>query len=97
MHELFAKLPALKDLLEGLRYQLAVRQSPELGDLPLVTLSAPFRTFRPSDKLVALAAGLTGGNSFAEVLDVESVRSVHDVLRDEALTILEKHQVALQP
>jgi hypothetical protein len=93
MHELLAKLPGMKDLLEGLRYMVAIRQSPELGELPFVTVSAPFRTFRPSDKLVALAAGLAGGTSFAEVLDVESVGNVPDPLRDEARTILDKHQL----
>ena len=43
MGELFSKIPALADLLEGLRYKLEVRKSPQLGDLPLVTISAPFQ------------------------------------------------------
>jgi hypothetical protein len=96
MHELLAKLPALKDLLEGLRYQVAVRHSPQLGDLPLVTVSAPFRTFRPSDQLVGMAAGLAGGTSFAEVLDVESVRDMCDPLRHEALGILTSQQIPIE-
>src|SRR5580704_3038000 len=37
MHELFAKIPALTSLLEGLRYKVEVRRSPQLGELPLVT------------------------------------------------------------
>jgi hypothetical protein len=95
MHELFAKIPALKDVFEGLRYQVAVRHSPDLGDLPLITLTAPFRTFRPSDQLVARAAGMAGGNSFAEVLDVESVRDLADPLRDEARSILRTAQIVV--
>jgi hypothetical protein len=92
MHELFAKIPALVSLLEGLRYKVEVRRSAQLGELPLVTISAPFRTFRPADKLVAIAAGLAGGASFAEVLDVDSVRNLSDPLRDETIEILNRHK-----
>ena len=91
--ELFSKIPPMADLLAALRYKVEVRKSPQLGDLPLITISAPFKTFRPADKLVMMAAGLAGGASFAEVLDVESVRALSDPLRDEALGILKRHQV----
>jgi hypothetical protein len=93
IHELFAKIPSLKALLEGLRYKVEVRKSPQLGDLPLVTVSAPFKTFRPADKLVAMATGLAGGNSFAEVLDIGSVRTLTDPLRDETIEILRQHGI----
>jgi hypothetical protein len=92
MHELFSKISALADLLKGLRYKVEVRKSPQLGDLPLVTISAPFRTFRPPDKLVAMAAGLAGGATFSEVLDIESVRKLSDPLRDEVAGILRQHE-----
>jgi hypothetical protein len=95
MFELFEKLPAITGLLESLRYKIEVRRSPQLGDLPLVTLSAPFRTFRPSDELVATAAGLAGGASFTEVLDLDSIRNLSDPLRDEAIEILSRHQVEI--
>jgi hypothetical protein len=93
MHELFSKIPALVDLLAGLRYKVEVRKSPQLGDLPLVTISAPFRTFRPPDKLIAMAAGLAGGATFSEVLDVESTRNVADPMRDQVTSILQRHQI----
>jgi len=93
--ELFSKISPLADLLGALRYKVEVRKSPQLGDLPLITISAPFRTFRPADKLVTMAAGLAGGDSFAEVLDVESVRTLSDPLRDEALEILRRHQAEI--
>jgi hypothetical protein len=92
MQQLFAKIPALTDLLAGLRYKVEVRKSPQLGELPLVVVSAPFRTLRPPDKLVAMAAGLAGGASFAEILDTDSVWNLSDPLRDEALEIVKKHQ-----
>jgi hypothetical protein len=93
MHELFAKIPSLVSLLEGLRYKVEVRRSPQLGELPLITVSAPFRTLRPPDQLVAMASGLAGGTSFAEVLDVESVRSLGDPLRDETIEILSRYKM----
>jgi hypothetical protein len=95
MHELFVKTPPLASLLEALRYKMEVRTSPQLGDLPLVTISAPFRTFRPADELVALASGLAGGASFAEILDVESVRNLSDPLRDETIAICHRHKVEI--
>jgi hypothetical protein len=95
MHELFSKIPALTDLLRSLRYKVEVRKSPQLGDLPLVTVSAPFRTFRPPDKLVAMASGLAGGATFSEVLDIESIRNLSDPLRDEVSGILRQHQLDL--
>jgi hypothetical protein len=93
IHELFSKIPALAELLGALRYKVEVRKSSQLGDLPLVTISAPFRTFRPPDKLVAMAAGLAGGVTFSEVLDVESVRDWPDLLRDEVSGILQRRQI----
>jgi hypothetical protein len=93
MHELFRKTPSLTDLLTALRYRVEVRTSPQFGDLPFVTISAPFRTFRPPDNLVALAAGMAGGQMFAEILDVESVRGLADPVRDDALRILAQHKL----
>ena len=92
MYQLFVKIPALTDLLTGLRYKVEIRKSPQLGELPLVTISAPFRTVRPPDKLVAMAAGLAGGTSFAEIVDIDSVWNLSDPLRDEALEIVKRHQ-----
>jgi hypothetical protein len=95
MHELFTKIPSLRDLLLALRYHVEVRKSAQLGDLPLVTISAPFKTFRPGDELVAMASGLTGGASFAEILDVNSVKELSDPLRDETLGILRRNNIEM--
>jgi hypothetical protein len=95
MYELFEKIPSLSGLLEALRYKTEVRRSPQLGALPLITVSAPFRTFRPSDELVTTAAGLAGGASFTEILEVESVRDLDDPLRDEAIAVLNRHRVEI--
>jgi hypothetical protein len=91
MHLHFTKFPAIADLLAGLRYRVEVRQSPETGELPLVTISAPFSTVRPPDNLVAVAAGLAGGTSFAEVLDLASVQSLKDPLREQVAAVFRSH------
>jgi len=91
MHLHFMKFPGIAELFAGLRYRVEVRKSPEMGDLPLVTLSAPFGTIRPPDELVTVASGLAGGASFAEVLDLASLRNLSDPLRQEIATILRGH------
>jgi hypothetical protein len=90
-HLHFQKFPAITDLLAGLRYRVEVRQSPETGDLPFVTISAPFSTIRPPDSLVTIASGLAGGTSFAEVLDLNTVQNLRDPLRDQVTAIFRKH------
>jgi hypothetical protein len=97
LHLQFAKLPAIADLLAGLRYRVEVRRSPELGDLPLVTVSAPLSTIRPPDNLVTMASGLAGGAAFAEILDLNSVKTLRDPFRDEITAILGKHGQEVLP
>jgi hypothetical protein len=91
LHLQFLKLPAIAGLFEGLRYRVEVRQSQEMGELPLVTVSAPIATLRPPDNLVNIAAGLAGGASFAEVLDLGSVKNLQDPFRQEIASILKSH------
>jgi hypothetical protein len=88
VHLQFARFPGIAELLGGLRYRVEVRQNAELGDLPLVTISAPFPTTRPPDHLVTIASGLAGGTTFAEVLDIESVRNLRDPMREDVAAIL---------
>ena len=87
----YARFPGIADLLAGLRYRVEVRRSPETGDLPLVTVSAPFATIRPPDSLVSTASGLAGGTTFSEVIDLETVRTLEDPLRKEVAHIFERH------
>jgi hypothetical protein len=91
MHLHFQRFPALADLFAGLRYRVEVRQSLETGDLPLVTISAPFATMRPPDSLVTVAAGMAGGINFAEVLDLGTVQNLKDPLREQIAAIFRNH------
>jgi hypothetical protein len=78
-------------VLEGLRYHVEFRKLPELGELPLVTLSAPVRTYRPSDELLLTATGLSGRAMFQEVLDLESANQIRDPVRERITAILREH------
>lgn len=91
MHLQFANFSGISELLAGLRYRVEVRRSAETGDLPFVTVSAPFATIRPPDSLVSTASGLAGGATFAEVIDLESVRRLEDPLKKEVSHIFERH------
>jgi len=91
MHLHFLKFPAIAELFGELRYKIEIRHLPEMGDLPLVTVSAPLRTVRPPDNLVILASGLAGGTSFAEVLDLESVKNLKDPLREHIRAVFNSH------
>lgn len=89
MHLMFARLPDLTTLLEGLRYKIEIRKSPRLGDLPLVTISAPVTTVLPTDDLLLLAASFSGRAGFVEVVDPDQARSIPDPLQDQITKILE--------
>jgi hypothetical protein len=91
MQQLFARFPAITELLSGLRYRVEVRRSPQFGELPIVTVSAPFSTARPPDHLVTVASGLAGGGSFAEIIDLASVKELRDPVREEVIRVLHEH------
>ena len=83
---MFSKLPELKLLLEGLRYNVDVKKSPQFGELPLVTLSAPFPTIRPSDDLLLRAEQYSGRSDFVEVVNIEDSEKVSDPLLEQVST-----------
>lgn len=90
-HQLFQRFPGLTDLFAGLRYRVEVRRNPQLGDLPFVTISAPFATIRPADNLVDLASGIAGGTNFTEVIDLPKLQALEDPIRSGIASILRKH------
>jgi hypothetical protein len=89
MDLLFAKLPEMKGLFDGLRYTFELRKSPQLGELPLVTVSAPVKTVRPADSLLMTATGLSGRSVFDEVLDEYQATHIADPLQAQILKVLD--------
>ncbi len=95
MDLLLSKHPELVELFAGLRYRLEVRKSPQMGELPLVTLSAPLISFRPPDDLLLIATGVSGGARFQELLNVEAARHVPDPLAEQTARLLKSHGESL--
>ena len=89
MRLMFVKVPELTTLFEGLRYRVEIRKSPQLGDLPLVTVSAPIRTVRPADDLLLAATGLSGRSGFEEVIDDYQAAHIEDPLQAQILRVLD--------
>lgn len=88
MHQVFTKVPGLSALFEGLRFRVEIRKSPQLGELPLVTISAPVATVRPSDDIVLTAAGLSGRSAFDEVIDEYQAAHVPDPLQEKIVKVI---------
>jgi len=89
MQLLFLKVPEMAKLFAGLRYQVEVRKSPQLGELPLVTVSAPIHTVRPADDLLLAATALSGRTGFEEVIDEDQAAHISDPLQAQVLKLID--------
>lgn len=85
MAAVFERNAGLSRLFAALRFQAETVQTPELGRLPLVRLTAPFPTFRPADPLLLQAVRLSGIPEFQELVDPEEAVSQ---IKDPLLTAL---------
>jgi hypothetical protein len=74
--------PALTQLLHDLRYDVEIRELPELGGLPIVILKAPIETFLPPDDFILQITQLSGIPAFQELIDLDAVESIPDPLRE---------------
>lgn len=86
---LFAKLPELSNLFDGLRFKVEPRRSAQLGELPLITVSAPITTVRPTDDLLLRATELSGRTEFVEVVDPDRAAHLRDPLQAQFLKALD--------
>jgi hypothetical protein len=75
--------PGLGPLMDGLHYRLQSEVFPGLSKLPIVTLTSPLPSFRPSDDLILEATGFSGVPAFIELLDLEAIRELRDPLREQ--------------
>ncbi len=79
----------LPKLLAALRYELRVEESPELGRLPLVTISSALPAYRPADDLILAATAFSGVPAFIELIDLDAIRSLEDPLKLRIQALLE--------
>lgn len=75
------KMPGLVGLLSDLRYAVEFAPCDGLGELPLVSISAPLPSFRPDDELILSATRFSGVPAFIELIDVETLGALADPLR----------------
>jgi len=80
--------PALVRLLEALRLTVEIVGLPETGKLPLVKLTAPIATFRPSDSLIVSATKLSGISIFEELLDVDAAKTFKDPFGERLIELI---------
>lgn len=85
---LLGRHEGLVRLLGDLRHAITFGPAPGLGELPLVIVDSPVRTFRPADPLVLSAVRLSGVPAFVELVDTASVEAMTDGLRGEVKKIL---------
>jgi len=89
MNQVIAKNPGLVHLFADLRYEIKMDFSPELGRLPLVTITSCLPSFRPADDLIIAATGFSGVPAFIELLDLGAVRNLQDPLKQRIEAMLQ--------
>ncbi len=81
--------PAMKTLLTNLRYQVDIYQLPDLGNLPVVMLTAPLPTFLPPDTFINEITQLSGIPAFQEIISKDAVDTMPDPLQQELKKLID--------
>ncbi len=79
---ILARTPGLAPLFTDLRYELKTETPADLGGLPIVTITSILDSFRPADDLIMAATAFSGVPEFIELVNLETLRSPKDVLKD---------------
>jgi len=83
LQALLEKFPDARALLNDLRYDVQLEKVEGMGELPCITVRvASLSSFRPTDSVIAAATRLSGVPAFIELIDDDSIRKMHDPLRD---------------
>ncbi len=80
LHSMLAKNAGIVALFRALRWEVSTETSPDLGGLPLTTLTAPIRSMLPPDNLILESTEMSGMPLFEEVVDVDALSQIHDPL-----------------
>lgn len=83
------RFPALRQLLEDLRYELEIVNIEDLGGLPVVMLTVPLQTFLPPDDFILQVTQLSGIPAFQEIIDHDAVKNMPDSLQATLLEFVE--------
>ncbi len=91
LHLTITNRPGVTQLLDGLRFQVSSGRCDEFGELPLVKITFPVSTIRPSDELIIQSTEMSGMSAFEEVIDTESLTNMHDPIKDRLLELFRTH------
>jgi hypothetical protein len=83
------RFPALKHLLEDLRYQIETKKLSDLGQLPVVIVKAPLKTFLPADDFILQVTRLSGVPAFQEIIDLHALANLPDPLKESLTELVE--------
>jgi len=89
MQLMLGRYPQIADLFQDMRWKLDTVTSPDLGALPLTTLTAPIPTILPPDGFILESTEMSGTSQFEEIVDVDSLSSITDPLVQKANSIIE--------
>lgn len=83
------RFPALRQLLEDLRYTVEVMHLADLGGLPVIILQAPVVSFLPPDDFINNVTMMSGIQEFKELVDLEALNNIPDPLQDVLKSAIE--------
>lgn len=72
----------LGELLTDLRYRVEIRELSDLGDMPVVMVTAPLETFLPADEFILQVTQLSGISAFQEIVSSEAIGGIPDPLKN---------------
>lgn len=83
LQRLFEIAPNLTRIYTGLGYKVEQRTMPDVsGSLTYIVLAGPVASFRPQDDMVKMATQFSGSESFAELVDEESIEQIENRVKD---------------
>jgi hypothetical protein len=88
MHLMFKKYSGITALFSALRWEVNTETSPDLGGLPLTTLTSPLQSMLPPDSLIIESTEMSGMSLFEEVVNVDAVSQIPDPLIQKVETIV---------
>jgi hypothetical protein len=80
--------PGLARLFQDMRYELKTEFIPDFQGLPVVTITAALKSFRPADDLIQSATAYSGVPAFIELLDIDAIAQQVDPLRAKMEALL---------
>lgn len=88
LHQTIANRSGVTQILSGLRFQVSNGRCAEFGELPVVQITFPISTIRPSDELIIQSTEMSGMAAFEEVIDTESLTNLRDPVKERLLELV---------